>query len=99
MRIHAVMDAVLVLKHIRPKNTFESFLRFLQVKYGILTVLRHRVDSVVVGACVSRFSGSIHCNCSGMFRDEEDSRCSHVFLLLQNLAFELGFGQRCHPAR
>ena len=49
MRIHAVMDAVLVLKHIRPKNTFESFLRFLQVKYGILTVLRHRVDSVVVG--------------------------------------------------
>ena len=39
MRIHAVMDAVLVVKHICPKKKFESVLRLLQVKYGILTLL------------------------------------------------------------
>ena len=46
MQIHVVMDAVLVLKHIRPKK---SFLRLLQVKYDILTLLRRCLNSVVVG--------------------------------------------------
>ena len=39
MRIHAVMNAVLVVKHICPKKKFESVLRLLQVKYGILALL------------------------------------------------------------
>ena len=73
MRTHAVINAVLVLKHLHPKKSLQVFLRFLQVKYqyGILTILKRLLGSVVVRACVSRFShmSLIRCGCSGMLRD------------------------------
>ena len=53
MRIHAVINAVLVLKHLCPKKSLEVFLRLLQVKYSILTILKGLLDSVVGRACVS----------------------------------------------
>ena len=71
MRIHTVINAVQVLKHLRSKTCSEGFLRLLQVKYGILTILTRLLGSVVVRASASRFSrmGSIRCDCGGILRD------------------------------
>ena len=68
MRIHAVINAVLVLKHLHPKKSLEVFLRLLQVEDGILTIVKQILDSVVEWACVSRLlrTGSIRCDCGGM---------------------------------
>ena len=68
MRIHVIINAVLVLKHLHPKKKFGSFLRLLQVKYGNLTFLKRLLDSTVVGACISRLpcTSSICCDYGGM---------------------------------
>ena len=76
MRIHAVINAVLVLKHLRSKKKFGSFLRLLQVKCGILTRRNRLLESVVVAACVSKplHMGSIRCHCGGTISDWENAR-------------------------
>ena len=98
MRIYAVVNAVLVLKHL-PKKSLEVFLWLLQVKYGILTLLKRLLDSVVVRTCVSLI---IAYGFNSLRLQWRVMRLG-IFAAISFVSFTsepcIRFGQRCHPAR